>query len=781
LVVAALVTGSCISTLLCAHLALAAQGSGTEPTWRRANHSAAPPGPGTLPVGPALQRVTYIESPSADSSGPLAPPGPQAASQPRFDFRIESQDVRIALELLAIKGNVNIVVSPEVTGLISITLLQVAFEEALDAIAKAGNLEIVREKNIIYVFTPEGREKVEKRQRPVKTRIYHLNYVRGADIESIAKKFVSAKDGKIAVTPAARTGIGGFLSSTGSGTGSGGGGDSGGGGASGGASGGGAGGGAGAGSQDTGGDALAGGDTLIVQDYEPVLQVIDQIVADLDVPPIQVMIEAVIVSVRLSKNYELGINFGVIDEARRAVGISGSGAAINAAAGFSPAKVVGVDAMGQGTGKLVAGFTANEHGLKFGIIDDNITSFVRALETFGKVNVRASPRLLVLNKQRAQLLIGGQLAFTTTTTLAGGAGAVLENVEFLDTGTQLRLRPFATPDGVIRMEIHPERSSAILDARNLPLTTTTALTTNVAVPDGMTVVIGGLLEDTEDRTQTGIPGLGRLPVVGSLFRSTTNMSTKSELVVFLTPHIWHPPGSGTAPSTPTSPGESEKNPVRVPAPDKPTGKALSDPMEPERLIPTSPVQLHCAEQATALRGQPYRAWVTVTNLGRQPAEQLAIQPNFPADAAVDSGGPAPLNIGRLAPGESRTIEASFTPNRTGTILLSFELRAEDVLIAGAQQLLLVYEPTGASQSTSASPFTVTSHVVQTSGLRAPDTPATALSTSKEAPRTRRWLPSFGGAAEKSPSVRPSSNRRTTARDPDPWLMPVPKPRPKQTR
>src|SRR5690606_36896873 len=111
-------------------------------------------------------------------------------------------------------------------------------------------------------------------------------------------------------------------------------------------------------------------------------------------------------------------------------------------------------------------FVANTAGLKYGFVTGDVTGFLSALENITDTNLIAAPQLRVLNKQRAQLIIGQRLSYTTSTF---NNNQTIENVNFLDAGTKLIIRPFVAPDGLIRMEIHPERSSATINPQtNLP-------------------------------------------------------------------------------------------------------------------------------------------------------------------------------------------------------------------------------------------------------------------------------------------------------------------------
>lgn len=518
-----------------------------------------------------------LPAPDANSNADLKP-GDNPSSNVPISLHMDDLDVRKALEMLSRESTTNVLVSPGVTGKITADLKDVTFDQALEAILKLCNLSARREKGIIYVYTPQELSDISLQESdgPQNTRVYRLNYVRSEDIATMITPFLSEK-GKLSSTPPSSVGIptggagtggsggggGGASGGSGGGSGGGGGGAGGGGAGGGGASGGGASGGAsggGGGGAPTGGDAMAGGDFVVVQDTEPVLQTIDRLIAQLDVQPVQVLIEAVIMTVTRTNSKDLGVNYAVLDGAGRVLASVGSGAAINAAAGFDPAQVLAagsnlvtaggtlVTAGGKLAGTPASGFAENAHGIKFGFVDDNLTGFIRALEQIGETNVLASPRLLVLNKQRAELQLGDRLGFSTLTQTQT---STIQKVEFMNVGTQLFIRPFISSDGMVRMEIHPERSSgSIVD--NIPQTSTSQLTTNVMVPDGATIVIGGLMENIDDNQISGVPGLSKLPWLGPLFRSQKQSSSQKELIVLLTPRIWKP-NSEPIPTVPLPP------------------------------------------------------------------------------------------------------------------------------------------------------------------------------------------------------------------------------------
>lgn len=519
-------------------------------SWRA---SAAPASAQPTASGPNIPTVPGGAASLASSPDALQEPLPlprRTGSDP-VTAHMDDVDVRKILEIISRDSNLNIMISPNVSGRVTANLRGLSPEQALDAVLHAAGLVSVRENGIVYVYTPGEREKLAELDRKPPTRVYHLNYVRSADVVAMIRPLLTKETGVVTMSPPSGVGIpGADLSSMTNSTGGSGGGSSGGGAPPPAASGGGgysgsagtAGGTSGpVGGGVTGGDSLCGGEVLIVQDRESVLRTIDQIIREVDVQPVQVLIEAVIMQVTLSKDTELGINFAVLDG--NALTLVGNGATLNATAGFSPASVL--TAGGLLNGNSTTGFGADEHGLKFGFVDKSVTGFVRAIETMGKTQILATPRLLVLNKQHAELLLGNRLGYQT---LTQNYTSTIQQIDFLNVGTVLRVRPFVASDRMVRMEVHPERSSGQV-VQNIPQTSTAELTTNVMVPDGATLVIGGLMEDEDDKSQSGLPVLGQLPVIGALFRERVHSNTKNELIVLLTPHICNP---GVLPAAPTT-------------------------------------------------------------------------------------------------------------------------------------------------------------------------------------------------------------------------------------
>ncbi len=521
-------------------------------------------GPWTSARGTVQQAPAHVQAHFADPepSNGKVDSHPTALDSKRVTLNFDDTEVRKAMEVLSRDGGINILVSPGVKGTIKAHLKDVPAQDALHAIMNFTGLLSKTEGGITYIYTPDEAKFGLGPDHWVSTRIYHLNYARSTDIEVMLHKLIgSDTDIKICASPAKSSGIQGKSGGgAGGGAGSGGGGNAGtpvstgGESSGGGSSGGGAGGGGGKGGS-TGGNLYAAGEMIIVEAPASILRTIDRIVADCDVPPLQCDIEAVMLSVEHDHNQEFGINFAIADTGGKILGIVGDGSRLASTAGLLPGAainltgILGTASASTSTGAAATGSSSSnngivggggfinpEGGLKLANTRNGVTSIIRAIKATGKVEILARPHLMVVNSDEASLLIGSKLAYST---ISQTAVSSTQQVEFLDVGTQLRVRPFIMRDGNIRMEVHPERSSGSV-VNNLPQTTTSEVTTNVIIPDGATLIIAGLVDDEKNRQQDGLPILGDLPLVGTFFRERFYTRTKKELVVLLTPRIWNP-------------------------------------------------------------------------------------------------------------------------------------------------------------------------------------------------------------------------------------------------
>jgi type II secretory pathway component GspD/PulD (secretin) len=576
-------------------------------TWQRQGPVAAPALPATAAKGTGARDTAGAREPET-----LPPPRTSNTNEPVW-AHLNEVPVREALEMLTRGSTLNIVVSPGVTGKVTANLANLTPQQALDAVVRLADLVAQRDRGIIYVYTAEELRKVGR--QPAGLRVYHLNYIRGLDLWAMIRPFLSpsarvsvspsnAPNQGTSTTPGAQTGgptafASGQPGASPTGTGAVGTPPPGGNGATGVTQGP-----ATTGSQGFTNEIYAGGEVLIVQDQEECCQKVDRLVAELDVPPLQVEIEAEIISVTLDANHQAGVNFAVLSGDGNALGVLGNGAALATSVGFPPLGAINVAGQvaaaqaGNGTG-----FAADEHGIKFGFVGRNVAGFIRALDQFGHTDVLARPRIWALNNTVANVQVGDRLGYST---LTQNLTSTVQQVQFLDTGTLLWVRPFVSRDGMVRMEIHPERSSGQV-VNNIPQTNTSEVTTTIMVPDGATMVIGGLIENVDDDQRSGLPGLMNCRWVGALFRQTQHSTTKRELIVLLTPRIITPPPPAAGSVVPPPPACAPVAPPVVP-----TGGVV--PVVPPNLLTparaeqaeTPPRPAESAEPA-ALLGQPQPA------------------------------------------------------------------------------------------------------------------------------------------------------------------------------
>ena len=461
---------------------------------------------------PSAADPAKVSEPKSDTTKPHAPaepldddkkaddnkPGvmqfkPAEGHQDRFDsIDFDDVDISKALAALGQLSGMNILVGRGVTGRVPAANLQnVSAEEALDAITKSLGYVYEREGNFVFVWTTTDSLARKQAARKTVSKVFRPRYVSEKDLQLLITPMLSKPAGVIAVTTPTEVGL--EESRT-----------------------------------KIGGNSLAQTDALLIVDYPDVIAQVEEVLADIDVPPSQIVIEAMILSVKLTESMKLGVNFALLNSSNKQLVTTANGSQINSNVGFNKDSLL----------PIAGDFVASTAGLKYGFINGDLGGFVQALETLAETSVVASPSVRVLNKQKAELIIGRRLGYKTTT--FNGTQSI-ENINFLEVGTKLLLRPFVTQDGLVRMEIHPERSDGTINEAGLPQSRTTQVTSNVMIRDGATIVVGGLIEEQANQSQSRVPGLGALSVVGNLFKNKSNDTTRTELIVLITPRIIRDP------------------------------------------------------------------------------------------------------------------------------------------------------------------------------------------------------------------------------------------------
>lgn len=262
--------------------------------------------------------------------------------------------------------------------------------------------------------------------------------------------------------------------------------------------------------------------SIVLQDSPEQLERITRIIHELDKPLPQVAIQVQIINVKREDNMDLGVGFDTQPFTKYGVEATTN----DFAEPFPPR----ADALGVVDLEDLPGGT----GLFAGTLQSDFRLFVEALDEVTDVEILASPQLMVMDGAKARIQVGDRLGFRITTTTDT---ASLESVEFLEVGTVLEVTPQISSDGLVQMEINPKVSNGSINNDGLPSENTSEVHTELMVHDGSTVIIGGLLNATKQRTRRQVPFLGDIPVLGRLFGRSGWDDNKSELVVLLTPRI----------------------------------------------------------------------------------------------------------------------------------------------------------------------------------------------------------------------------------------------------
>ena len=290
--------------------------------------------------------------------------------------------------------------------------------------------------------------------------------------------------------------------------------------------------------------------SLIITAPEPVYRNLRAVIDKLDARRVQVYIESLIVEVSAERAMELGVQWQFLGQP------SGTGV------------VGGTNLAARGTGSNILDATANifgiGRGLNVGVVSSkpllggttadgsasigpiNLGFLARALETQAGANILATPNLVTLDNEEARIIIGQNVPFITGSFANAGAtsGSVnpFQTIERRDVGTTLRVRPQIAEGGTVRMQIFQEVSS-VQDASLAAglITNKRAIESNVLVDDGQLVVLGGLIEERLEGSVGMVPGLGKLPYIGNLFRYDNRKRVKTNLMVFLRPVVLRNP------------------------------------------------------------------------------------------------------------------------------------------------------------------------------------------------------------------------------------------------
>ncbi len=434
------------------------------------------------------------------------------------ELHVTDEDLQTILQMLSIQGQRSIVATQNVSGTVTADLYGVTFEQALESILVYNGFGYIETGGVIYVMPQEQIQQELERQRTREHMVIRLNYLNAVDAAQFAQPLLS--QGGTIVTNGATADF--AIPSD----------------------------------RPTGKDDYALESILVVHDFTDNIEAIRGLITDLDTRPISMLIEATILQSALSDANAFGVDFAIIGDMnftdftpiggplRIVDGLISTGSSSgggddddddsSGGGGSFPS-----DNKGRGLVSTV-GNTQAPGGFKAGIVTNNVSAFIRLLDEVSDTTILSNPKILTLNRQPARVQVGRRVGYLSTTTTDTSTS---QTVEFLDTGTQLYVRPFASNDGFIRMELRPEVSQPIIrnvtDATGAAVTVpdedTSHIVTNVMVRDGQTVVLGGLFTERTSISRRQVPIIGDVPILGVPFRGHEDNVERSEIIFVVTP------------------------------------------------------------------------------------------------------------------------------------------------------------------------------------------------------------------------------------------------------
>lgn len=277
---------------------------------------------------------------------------------------------------------------------------------------------------------------------------------------------------------------------------------------------------------------------IFVTDFDYALKRIRELIEAFDRKTREVFIEAKMVQVRLSNEYQAGIDWEHTKTRTHKI-ITFPKTATNS------------------FGRLIFGDLGRQE----------FEATVDLLHAFGATKTLAAPQMTVEHNQEATILVGTREAYVTSTvSQASSTTTTSEAITFIDVGVKLKILPTINKDDFVSLKITPEVSAVgrtLVTANNneIPIVDTTNASTQVLVKDGHTVLIGGLMKDEAVKAVNKIPVLGDIPLLGAAFRNVSDEVVKTELVIFLTPHIVQ--GDEARPFSPAASGKAFEGPREI--------------------------------------------------------------------------------------------------------------------------------------------------------------------------------------------------------------------------
>jgi type IV pilus assembly protein PilQ len=429
----------------------------------------------------------------------------------RISMDFKDADLTNVFRIIAEVSNLNIITADDVKGKVSLRLVNVPWDQALDIVLRSKSLGATQEGNVLRIAPLsslrkeeqdrfDAQKQVEQSRQEALNRAAEVKATQEAVFDTIPVSYSKASELLVKIKPL--TSKYGKLDSD---------------------------------------DRT---NVLIIRDLPQHIAEVKDLVATLDTATPQVLIEARIVEVDTTFTRELGVQWGGsfrgtsgskqygLIGAQDSTGAPITGGAVTAATTnpFTPTVPVpsyAVNlpaAIGLGSGG----------GIAFGILKDNLRLdlSLSALESSGKGKIISSPKVVTTDNKEAVIEQGTQIPYSTVS--ASGT-----NVQFIDATLSLKVTPHITPDGRVSMKVDVKNDSQgdVAPGSTTPSINKKKATTEVLIRDGETTVIGGILQITRNESRSGLPWLSKIPVLGYLFRHDLNTTQNRELLIFITPRI----------------------------------------------------------------------------------------------------------------------------------------------------------------------------------------------------------------------------------------------------
>ena len=434
----------------------------------------------------------------------------------KLSLNFQNVDVRAVMEVIADFTNLNIIVSDTVTGTLTLRLRDIPWDQAFDIILTARGLDKRKNGTVVWVAPRQelaDRDKLMFDSRnqlaalePTRTESFQVNYHKASAIAGLLQ---GSQSKGVSQTAASQTSAEAKIPSVST-----------------------------AGFLSVQGSVIVDerSNKLFVTDTDRNLETIASLIAEIDVPARQVLIEARIVEASDNFQRDLGVRLGLNNTQVTPSQKLTVGGGINST-GFATGQVSSQPAFNDTLGINLPAAVSNAGRVSVSLFNRNLTKFVNlelsALVSDGNGKTITSPRVLTADKVGAVIEQGVQVPFQE----ASSSGAT--SISFQKATLSLKVTPNITPDGRVRMELdvnkdEPDYTQSV--GGSVPINTK-HVQTEALVENGGTVVIGGIFEETTGFSRSKVPLLGDLPIVGYFFRSTKKVENRKELLVFITPRI----------------------------------------------------------------------------------------------------------------------------------------------------------------------------------------------------------------------------------------------------